>query len=55
MDSRVAPGATSKIANEQVSPTRPGQRMVIRCEAPTCDHAVVMDPRVRPERFEVAA
>ncbi len=45
MDRCASPGTTSKMAKEQVSPICPRQRMVIRCEAPTCDHAVVMDPR----------
>ena len=33
-----------RVAREDIAPEF-GERMVVRCDSPVCDHAVLMDPR----------
>lgn len=33
-----------RIAREDVLPEH-GERLIVRCDSPSCDHAILMDPR----------
>jgi hypothetical protein len=41
----MAPPDEARLAREDVVPQH-GERLIVRCDRPGCDHAVLMDPRL---------
>lgn len=38
------PDPNRRMAREDIAPEH-GRRLIVQCDRPTCDHAVLMDPR----------